>query len=210
MKRESLGESPDSSIDEFNDVSLDEVKSAINEHLEAHEVSLSILIDEIEDAVDYSRYLALESTGYRKVWYNLHIYPDSSKWPNVLLLCELVFCLPFSNSCVEQMFSCLKLIKTNNRMSLSTDTLDDLLEINVEGPAFTEFSADSAVELWWQECCTSRRPNQPQRKLYKPRMNTSSSSTCTSDTDCVTSSSKTDGQDSTISLDEWDNLFDAS
>ena len=31
MKRESLGESPDSSsIDEFNDVSLDEVKSAIN------------------------------------------------------------------------------------------------------------------------------------------------------------------------------------
>ena len=108
------------------------------------------------------------------------------------------------------MFSCLKLIKTNNRTSLSTDTLDDLLEINVEGPAFKEFSADSAVELWWQECCTSRRPNQPQRKLHKPRMNTSSSSTCTSDTDCVTSSSKTDGQDSTISLDEWDNLFDTS
>ena len=81
---------------------------------------------------------------------------------------------------------------------------------NFSKVCFKEFSADSAVELWWQECCTSRRPNQPQRKLYKPRMNTSSSSTCTSDTDCVTSSSKTDGQDSTISLDEWDNLFDTS
>ena len=83
--------------------------------LEAHGVSLSALLDEIEDAIDYARrYLALESTNYRKVWYSLHICPDSHKWPNILLLCELSFSLPFSNARVEQIFSCLKVIKTNN------------------------------------------------------------------------------------------------
>lgn len=53
----------------------------------------------IEDAVDYSkRYLRLETTNYRKVCYNLHVCPDCSHWPNVLLLCGLAFSLPFSNS----------------------------------------------------------------------------------------------------------------
>ena len=116
--------------------------------LEAHGVSLSSLLDEIEDAIDYARsYLALESTSYRKVWYNLHICPDSHKWPNILLLCELAFSLPFSNARVEQIFSCLKMIKTNNRTRLNTSTLDDLLEIFLEGPPFKDFSADTALEV---------------------------------------------------------------
>ena len=157
---------------EFDDPSLTEVKSAIEQvflsfidPLEAHGVSFSSLLDEIEDAIDYARrYLALESTNYREVWYSLHICPDSHKWPNILLLCELAFSLPFSNARVEQIFSCLKMIKTNNRTRLNTSTLDDLLEIFVEGPPFKDFSADSALELWWKDSCTSRRPNQGPRK----------------------------------------------
>ena len=139
---------------------------------------MSSLQDEIEDAVDYARqYLSLESTDYRKVWYNLHVYPAASSWPNLLLLCELVFSLPSSNGRVEQNFSSLKVIKTMNRTSLSVNTLDDLLEIFVEGPPLDCFSANSAVDLWWSSCCTTRRVNQGPRKPYRPRSGKSGPST---------------------------------
>ena len=60
-----------------------------------------------------------------------------------------MFSLPFSNGRVEQIFSFLKIIKTTSRTSLSVNTLDDLLEIFVEGPPLDCFSADPAVDLWW-------------------------------------------------------------
>lgn len=106
MKRLSLAtESDCEGEDDFDDPSLAEVKGAIKlifvsfkDPLDARGVSLSVLLDEIEDTIDYTRiYLALECTDNRKVWYNLHVCPDSGKWPNVLLLCELTFSLPFSN-----------------------------------------------------------------------------------------------------------------
>ena len=78
------------------------ISSQFRDPLKATGVAVSSLQDEIEDAVDYARqYLSLESTDYRKVWYNLHVCPAASSWPNDLLLCELVFSLPFSNGRVE-------------------------------------------------------------------------------------------------------------
>ncbi len=87
----------------------------------------------------------------------------------MLLLCELVFSLPFSNSRVEQTFSSLKIIKTKFRTKLSTSTLHDLLELNIEGPPLSSFNPDAAVELWWKDCTTTRRVNQQPRKQYRPR-----------------------------------------
>ena len=57
------------------------------------------------------------------------------------------------------MFSSVKVIKTDRRTSLYITTLDDLMEINVEGP--------SPVNLWWSD--RARRPNQVPRKEYKQR-----------------------------------------
>ena len=96
MKRIASGDSD-------TDLSLAELKAAIElistqfrAPLEAAGVDLSTLQDEIEDAVEYARnYLSLESSNYRNVWYNLHICPAASSWPNLLLLCKLVFSLPF-------------------------------------------------------------------------------------------------------------------
>ena len=179
MKRNVSGDEGD------RDPALAELKAAIElilsqvrDPLEGTGVNVSSLQDEIEYAVGYARqYLSLESTHYRRVWYNLHICPDASSWPNLLLLCELVFSLPFSNGRVEQIFSSLKIIKTTSRTSLSVNTLDDLLEIFVEGPPLDGFSADPAVDLWWSRCYTTRRVNQGPRKPYKPRSDKSSSST---------------------------------
>ena len=90
----------------------------------------------------------------------------------VLSLCELAFSLPFSNGRVEQIFSSMKVLKTNCRQS---DTLNDLLEIYVEGPVLSSFCPDHAIELWWSDCCTTRRVNQQTRKEYQPRNQASTS-----------------------------------
>lgn len=118
MKRNVSNSDSDPALVELK-AAIELISSQFRDPLEATGVAVSSLQDEIEDAVDYARlYLSLESTDYRKVWYNLHVCPAASSWPNLLLLCELVFGLPFSNGRVEQIFSSLKIIKTMNRSSL--------------------------------------------------------------------------------------------
>ena len=50
---------------------------------------------------------------YKKVWYKLHTALDARNWPNVLLLSQLLFSLPFTNSIVERAFSTMKVVKTD-------------------------------------------------------------------------------------------------
>ena len=98
------------------------------EPLEAAGVNLACIQDEIKDAVDYARnYLRIGSESYQKIWYRLHTATDVEKWRNILALSELVFSLPFSNGQVERIFSMMKIIKTDRRTSLHTNTLSDLL-----------------------------------------------------------------------------------
>jgi len=60
---------------------------------------------------------------------------------------------------------------------LQTETLSDLLEINMEGPNLSSFSADQAIALWWEDCKTTCRVNQAPRKDYKPRKSSNTPST---------------------------------
>ena len=141
--------------------------------LEAKGMCVASIQDEVEDVVSYARkYLPIGS----EIWYKLHTSPDSSRWPNILMLCELLFSLPISTSRVEQLFSSLKMIKTKRQTSIHNSTLHDLLEINVEGPPLSSFNANAAIQLWWTHCCTSRRVNQNPRKEYRPRATSSNDS----------------------------------
>ena len=45
----------------------------------------------------------------------------------------------------------MKVVKTNQSTSRLTSTLDDLMEISVEGPSSKNFNADCAVQLRWLE-----------------------------------------------------------
>ena len=90
----------------------------------------------------------------------------------------------------------MKLIKTDRRTNLQADTMNDLLEIYVEGPPFSAYSADRAVELWWTDCSTTRWVNQMPRKEYRPRANS------TSEDDHTTS--KESETPLTTSLEDWD------
>ena len=63
-------------------------------------------------------------------------------------------------------FSVLKVIKTEKLTNLSVDTLRDLLEIKVEGPAFDDFKPQPAVKLWWKDCKTTR-PQEDQTSCHE-------------------------------------------
>ena len=152
----------------------------------------------MEEALDFCRkYLNCQVEDY-KVWYILNSTHDARKWPNVLLLSELLFSLPFTNSKIERAFSTLKLVKSDRRTSLQTSTLDDLMEINVERPTLENFSADHAGDLWWADC--ARRPNQGPRKECRPRQKDSETSTC--------DDQEHEGKDTAdFTLDDWDEWF---
>ena len=73
-----------------------------------------------------------------------------------------------NNSKVERMFS-LKVVKTDHHTSLQISTLDDLMEINIEGPPTPGLSAEHVVDLWWPDC--ARRPNQrPRKSMHQGRL----------------------------------------
>ena len=94
------------------------------------------------------RYLNLVQDDYKVIWWKLFNAPDSTKWTNILTVVELLFCLPVSNGHLERVFSQLKLIKGERRTSLGEDQLDQLIRINVEAPALSQWDASNAVELW--------------------------------------------------------------
>ena len=98
--------SKDSSDDHDGMLGLDDFAQV----REAKGMCVASLQDEVEDVVSYARkYIPVGSENYRKIWYKLHT--SSSRWPNILMLCELLFSLPISTSHVEQLFSLLKVIK---------------------------------------------------------------------------------------------------
>ena len=176
---------------------VENILITFREPLEAKGMSVFSMQDELEEIVDfYRQYLDAQGEDYRKVWYKLFTAPDARKWPNITLLSELLFSLPFVNSKVERAFSIMKIIKTDRRNCLHTNTLDNLMEINVEGPPPESFSAEHAVKLWWED--RTRRPNQASRKEYKKR---SSADNGSSD------DSESEPENTSLTLDTWDDWF---
>ena len=168
----------------------DYIVSLFRPPLEAKGASISSFNDELEEIVSFGRkYINIEQEDYKKTWYKLHTTFESKKWPSVLLLSNLLFSLPFTTAAVESVFSKLKIIKTERRCSLQTSTLDDLLEVNLEGPTIKNFSSASAVELWWHD--RKRRPSQSSKTFAE-----------SSGAAALLLSSE-----SSISLDQWDELF---
>ena len=105
--------------------------------LQEAKVNCALLEQEWEDMVYYAKeYINLVQDPYRVVWWKLSNSPDATKWTNILTLVELTFCIPLSNGHVERCFSQLKLTKTNRRVSLGEDRLDQILHIVIDGPPF--------------------------------------------------------------------------
>ena len=145
-----------------SDDTIAEIKSAvlslsdIFRALEAKGADLRSIVDEVGDAIDYmSTYVRSKSESYKTIWYQLYTTSEAVKWPNILLIIEL-FSLPFSTAKVECLFSTLKVIKNERRTNLHCYTLNDLLEVNTEGPSLSSFSPESAIDLCWNDCSSGQ------------------------------------------------------
>ena len=100
-----------------------------------------VLEEEWLDMVVYAKtYLNLVQEENQTIWWKLA--------NNILSLIELIFCLPMSNGHLEQVFSTLKMIKSERRTSLGENRLDNLLRVAVDCPALLDWDPDGAVQLW--------------------------------------------------------------
>ena len=117
--------------------------------------TLNDLLDQWHDLLNYTiRYL--DPTITRRV-----------QWSMVLILVELLFCIPISNAKVERLFSLMNRVKTDCRASLGESSLNHLIRIRMEGPAFQDYDSTPAIQSWLSSA--ARRPNQKARKQYKSR-----------------------------------------
>ena len=55
-------------------------------------------------------------------------------------------------------FSCVKRLKNDWRSSLTTQMMNHLLCVSLEGPTLEEYDAERAVHLWWTRGQRARRP----------------------------------------------------
>ena len=165
------------------------------EPLEKAGVDPTVLEEEWLDMVDYAKtYLNLVQEGSQTIWWKLASYTNYKKWVNILSLVELIFCLPMSNGHLEQVFSTLKLIKSERRTSLGENQLDNLLRVPVDSPALSDWNPDGAVQLWWK----ARQCRVVQDTRAPP---------CHSEKDNNPSSSDID-ESYHLDLSEWDNFID--
>ena len=170
--------------------------------LEAQGADLSGILDETEDAVLFAR--SIQKDSYKRIWYLLDVAPDAVKWKNLLLITDLLFSLPFSTAKVERLFSMLKIMKTEKRTAPSITSVNDLMEINTEGSSLSNFNAEAAVSLWWDDCANTRRINQHPRKKYKKSKSADEKGHHSG------SDSGSELEKQALALDVWDSWFEDS
>ena len=130
-------------------------------------VMLVLLVEQWHNLEYTNSYLNPTTLPYLRVWYKIFNSSRQSEWNFILLLVELLFCLPISNAKVEILFSLMKRIKCDSQASLGEVQLNNMIRICVEGPTVTNFNPLPAITLWANE--TTRRPIQRERKAYKSR-----------------------------------------
>ena len=164
--------------------------------LQEAQVNCALLQQEWEDIVYYAKqYINLVKDPYPVVWWKLFNSPDANKWTNILTLVELTFTIPLSNGHVERCFSQLKITKTNRRVGLGEDRLDQILRIRIEGPPLEEWDATKAVGLWWTD--------------KTRRVDASGHSAPRKKKDKSTSLSDEDQEEFAWSFSDWDNWLES-
>ncbi|XP_046895147.1 zinc finger protein 862-like [Hypomesus transpacificus] len=85
--------------------------------------------------------------------------------PDFLQLVDIVLCIPSSTADCERGFNLMKQVKSVWRSGLRSDTLSDLLTVQLTSPNIEDFDPDSAIQLWHQ--ASVRRPDFMERGAKK-------------------------------------------
>lgn len=76
---------------------------------------------------------------------------------NILMLVEIVLCIPVSSAICERGFSTMARVKSDWRSRLDVKMLNCLMAISIQGPQ--EYNPQRALEKWWHGGQRSRRPD---------------------------------------------------
>jgi hypothetical protein len=141
---------------------LERLGTRFQEPLKAAGVQLKALKGEFKEVLEYAnQYISLATLEYSAVWWRVVHSPDAESWRNITLLAQLLFALQVSNGKLEHVFSELKAMNMERRASLSNETLNNLLVINIDPVPFEEYNPDPAIQMWWDD--KVRRTNQKTR-----------------------------------------------
>ena len=79
-------------------------------------------------------------------WNLLAIPPKGIR--HFLPLLEIMMTLSMSTAIVERGFSHMNIVKSATHTSLGNNSMNDLLEIKINGPSLSNFKADEAIIHW--------------------------------------------------------------
>lgn len=69
-------------------------------------------------------------------------------FPMMMLVIDVLNCIPPTSVTCETTFSQMKLIKTSGRTRLRNSTLNNLLLVKLQSPGIGEFNPDSSIGKW--------------------------------------------------------------
>jgi hypothetical protein len=78
---------------------------------------------------------------------------------NILMLVEIILCIPVSSAVCERGFSAMARVKSDWRARLDISMLNMLMALAIEGPPVGAYNAQRAIELWWHGGQRARRPD---------------------------------------------------
>ena len=81
---------------------------------------------------------------------------EAPKFKHILPLIEIMLSISMSTATVERGFSVMNVVKDETRTLLGNDTLNDLVEIKVNGVSLDDFTPESAI-LHWLDKGTGKR-----------------------------------------------------
>jgi len=150
------------SLKAFGVEALDAFVNQFSDLLESNGVDVQLLQGEWSDMKFFWFENMTQMKTYRDVWkaiFGIHRH----KFPNLIHVMTVLFLYPVSNAKVERGFSAMGRVKSDWRGRLSTDVLDGLMRITLEGPDVEAFDSTPIVKNFFS---TRRNPNvQP----YGPR-----------------------------------------
>ena len=124
------------------------------------------------DIICYAhRYFAVDKIKPMNLWSKICLgNKEKESWHYIILLFDLCLCTPFSNATLERYFSHLKVVKTEIRSRLSSESLNSVMRIHMKELSLTGFKenySSDCVNYWYNS--RSRRLNQQKRKKYEDR-----------------------------------------
>lgn len=121
----------------------------------------------IESIIKHSKYCEFHKSNALSFWSEF-LKTDHVAWTDkTRLLIHTILVLPIGSAEAERGFSIMNHILTSRRMSLTSEHVDDLLRVRINGPDdLREFSAEKYASIWVRG---HKRSDDPSCKKSKKR-----------------------------------------